>query len=92
MVQFIIIIVNGSKRMNGSSGKHHNIHDFENVIKSMLDDLGKSNIRVDGLFQLPHLIKQSKPHTTTNTSMIRIRTIIVIEFLYMIENMTILIS
>ena len=92
MVQFIIIIVNGSKRMNGSSGKHLKIHDFENVIKSMLDDLGKSNIRVDGLFQLPHLIKQSKRHITTNTSMIRIRTIIVIEFLYMIDNMTILIS
>ena len=68
MVQFIIIIVNGSKRMNGSSGKHHNIHDFENVIKSMLDDLGKSNIRVDGLFQLPHLIKQSKRHITNTNN------------------------
>lgn len=32
------------------SGEHHDVHDIENVIEDMLEDLGKSNIRVDGLF------------------------------------------
>lgn len=32
------------------SGEHHDVHDIENVIERMLEDLGKSNIRVDGLF------------------------------------------
>lgn len=32
------------------SGEHHDVHDIENVIEGMFEDLGKSNIRVDGLF------------------------------------------
>lgn len=32
------------------SGEHHDIHDIENVIQSMMDDLAKANIRTDGLF------------------------------------------
>lgn len=32
------------------SVEHHDVHDIENVIESILEDLGKSNIRADGLF------------------------------------------
>lgn len=32
------------------SGEHHDVHDIENVVEGMLEDLGRSNIRVDGLF------------------------------------------
>lgn len=32
------------------SGEHNDIHDIENVIKSMFDDLDKANINTDGLF------------------------------------------
>lgn len=32
------------------SGEHHDVYDIENVIESMIEDLGKSNIRIDGLF------------------------------------------
>lgn len=32
------------------SGGHHDVHDIEHVIESMLEDLGKSNIRTDGIF------------------------------------------
>lgn len=32
------------------SGEHNDIHDIENVMESMFDDLGKANIKTDGLF------------------------------------------
>lgn len=32
------------------SGEHNDIHDIENVMNMMFDDLGKANIRIDGLF------------------------------------------
>lgn len=32
------------------SGEHHDIHDIESVMDTMVDDLEKANIRVDGLF------------------------------------------
>lgn len=32
------------------SGEHNDIHDIENVMNKMFDDLGKANIRIDGLF------------------------------------------
>lgn len=31
------------------SGGHSDVHDIENVMKSMFDDLGKTNIKADGL-------------------------------------------
>lgn len=32
------------------SGEHHDVHDIEEVMKAMFDDLKKANVRVDGLF------------------------------------------
>lgn len=32
------------------SGEHHDVHDIESVMDTMVDDLEKANIRVDGLF------------------------------------------
>ena len=32
------------------SGEYCDMYDIENVMKSMLDDLGKANIKTDGLF------------------------------------------
>ena len=32
------------------SGEHSDVHDIENVMKSMFDDLAKANIKIDGLF------------------------------------------
>lgn len=32
------------------SGVHHDVHDIENVIEDMFKNLGRSNIRIDGLF------------------------------------------
>ncbi len=32
------------------SGEHNDVHDIENVIESMFNDLDKANIKVDGLF------------------------------------------
>lgn len=35
---------------SSKSGEHNDIHDIENVIKAMFEDMGKANIRTDGLF------------------------------------------
>ena len=32
------------------SGEHNDVHDIENVISRMLEDLDKANIKTDGLF------------------------------------------
>lgn len=34
-------------------GENHDVHDIETDIESMLEDLDKSKIRVDGLFSMP---------------------------------------
>lgn len=32
------------------SGEHHDVHDIDDVMKAMFDDMKKANVRVDGLF------------------------------------------